>query len=126
MAPVQVSFSNLFFVHSCDYFISFEVSPKRFQRIRVNLTSESDSDDTHVPKPATMKPIQNGVSRSQPNKNPVVLEKERQMRFLLEHFPKTEAMVNLTNKPAYYNMLNWSDAFRKYTICYQSISLIRI
>lgn len=125
MVPVQVSLPT-YFLCPCLWYILFNLkeSPKRFQRIRVNLTSESDSDDTPVSKPA---PVRMVVSRPTPNKNPVVLEKERQMRFLLEHFPKTDAMVNtITIKQIFTTWWFLFGVFRKYTIFSQSIFSIRI
>lgn len=76
-------------------------SPRKFQRIRVTSTSESDSDDSQsIPQTAApLRNAQNG-NRSQTHKNPVVLEKERQMRFLMENYPNTEAMVHRKQKLA--------------------------
>lgn len=64
------------------------VGPRKFQRIRVNLTSESESDNENNSKTI---PMSNG---SRQLKDPAVLEKERQMHFLLECFPRANPMVS--------------------------------
>lgn len=65
----------------------------------MNLTSESDSDDPITRSPQMkQQQLQKKFIRIQTPKNPMVLEKERQMRFLLENFPKSEAMVNKRKK----------------------------
>lgn len=75
---------------------------KRFQRIQVSLTSESDSDEGASKAVIIRKVPQNGIAtysrQQQQSKNAVVLEKERQMRFLLDNFPRTEAMVRQGSK----------------------------
>lgn len=88
--PTTGQFPSITLPNYIEYFIEPLASQKKFQRIVMNLTSESDSDD-----PPARHSNQN--NRNQPQKSIVVLERERQMRFLLENFPKTEAMVTNNN-----------------------------
>lgn len=85
-------------------------APRRRRIIILPTDSDSDSDSNQIIQPPnstkTIQPesssntpnnivVTNGVRRTM--KTPSILEKERQMKFLLDMFPRLEAMVSFAN-----------------------------
>lgn len=77
-------------------------SPVARKRI-IALSSDSDSEietqtKNHLEGVITNNSVFNNRFNGNKMKNPSILEKEKQMKFLLEIFPNLEAMVNNYNQ----------------------------